>query len=76
MKGTFLITILLFPFIYNEMGIYNYIQPMGCFVVINIFLTKIFSCKPGLCGISEGTLAAILDGLQENSVVGHGVPRV
>lgn len=44
MKGTFLITILLLPFIYNEMGIYNYIQPEGWLaVVISIFLTKVSS---------------------------------
>lgn len=44
MKGTFLITILLLPFIYNEMGIYNYMQPKDWFVVvINIFLIKMSS---------------------------------
>lgn len=60
-------------FIYNEMGIYNYVQPVGWFVVvINIFLTEMSLEKLSFCG----ALAAILDGHHgENSLVGHGMPR-
>lgn len=54
------------------MGSYNYIQPMGWYVVVNIFLR---CCFKSLGPVMSPKAAIILDDRQaEASVLGHGMP--